>query len=494
MFRDEFQAQSIFQEMEVSGHILHLLACYKHNGKYRMIFPLADENLQQYMKRDQGPRDMEERYETLKQAAGLITALKAIHNRDGVESNSKIGSHRDLTIQNILIKQGSWVISDFGLARVRSLAPGEDSGIEYHYGASTYKAPECRVKERVGRASDIWSLACILSEVITFIVRGREGWEEFIKRRQTAKIAPAGVQLPPGLQDSFHDNFSLKTEVLEWFMELESTPEADAQVQDFLQLFTDMLQQKPDDRPRIDEVEDRFLEILDTYGDYEGHQALIRPTERPMPRTSRDQRDVLSRLNVPFRDDWVRSPIIPSPSEFNTPHTTTISSLVPGSTQPRRTMSLSQITDDGTSTMQENSSIRRGSITYSADDDGTGTMQENDSIRRGSTYSDVSSIFSTNATSGSRTGDTTPTSSGGMFQIHASGEWSYPEIPVIPVENSHEGPLSLLKGYDTVSSFTIVLKGKAHSVSFSRFFLYTTLVRVWIHGTNLANYCFSWPG
>jgi len=77
--------------------------------------------------------------------------------------------HRDIKPENILLEAGHAVVADFGIARALSEAAGDrltDTGISI--GTPAYMSPEQAAGEReIGEGSDLYSLACVLYEMLT---------------------------------------------------------------------------------------------------------------------------------------------------------------------------------------------------------------------------------------------------------------------------------------------------------------------------------------
>ncbi|KAH6863092.1 kinase-like domain-containing protein [Alternaria alternata] len=88
----------------------------------------------------------------------LLSAVAYLH--------SQSIRHKDIKPSNILLSQGRLWLSDFGLARDFSdlVESGSDGGA----GTARYKAPEVADLELSGRASDMFSLGCVLLETMVF--------------------------------------------------------------------------------------------------------------------------------------------------------------------------------------------------------------------------------------------------------------------------------------------------------------------------------------
>ena len=122
--------------------------------------------------------------------SGLVDAVKSLHNFRG----QSIGCHHDIKPGNILLDGSSFVLADFGLTTFKQ-------PLEYSKSTTSrfdpYLAPECLDtstgyrKHKVGRASDTWSLACILVELLVFMVWRKAGTDKF--RNDRAQASTPGL-------------------------------------------------------------------------------------------------------------------------------------------------------------------------------------------------------------------------------------------------------------------------------------------------------------
>jgi serine/threonine protein kinase len=148
-----------------------------------------------------------------KQILGIVEGLKMIHYPDDVEQlvdpasrvepsllshrssdPKKYGRHGDLKPENILWFKtyhhddqyqfmGLLKISDFGMtsfheSQTRSMVNPKLIGV-----SPTYRAPEYDIKKHISRSYDIWSLGCVLLELVTWYLLGWEGVDGFSKDR-----------------------------------------------------------------------------------------------------------------------------------------------------------------------------------------------------------------------------------------------------------------------------------------------------------------------
>jgi serine/threonine protein kinase len=268
--------------------------------------------------KDKQPKTPDDQWAFLTQVLGIVDAIYAIHNYKDKDAKAggytiksqdqlkTIGSHRDLSPQNILVKGGRLLLADFGEAHIQSIKPGEDTGSEWVWGPSTYRAPECIRNQKVGRGGDIWSLACIISEILTFLLLGSEGCRTYSNMRNVDR------------RDIFHDDFNVKVEVIEWFKKLGHVSGQSKVVVEILKLLLSMLNQNPKSRPPISTVKKQLSEILQ----HQGPLYVISPektgapaakhesvtyydnrvdiSDQLAPRTSKGRFSVLNKLYIPF--------------------------------------------------------------------------------------------------------------------------------------------------------------------------------------------------
>src|SRR5205823_1731670 len=75
--------------------------------------------------------------------------------------------HRDIKPENILLEEGQAVVADFGIARALQAAEGgnlTETGVAL--GTATYMSPEQATADQLDGRSDIYSLGCVLYEML----------------------------------------------------------------------------------------------------------------------------------------------------------------------------------------------------------------------------------------------------------------------------------------------------------------------------------------
>ena len=184
----------------VHNHLVTVLATFIWKERFYFLFPYADCALDQLWK-DKIPipsRDLTLVQWVSKQCLGLIEAMHTIHEPDHINlraTEKRFGRHGDIKPDNILWfntshdPRGILVIADMGLtafnsARSRSNVPGRALP-----GAPGYRPPECEVEGGVvSRAFDVWTMGCLLLELLTWLLGGQQMLEQFQKKRTTVYI------------------------------------------------------------------------------------------------------------------------------------------------------------------------------------------------------------------------------------------------------------------------------------------------------------------
>ncbi len=173
-------------------NILPLLTSYTYNGVPNFLLPLAKGgDLEQLLKEKHRPKDFAEDTRFYDALSGLASALETLHDyKSDILGREMIGYHHDLKPKNVLVSEARFVLSDFGLSKLKT---GEDSRTPFKKGQGHYLAPECEdfehdfAKGIISRASDVWSLGCIVLEVIVFMVGGNDAVAEFREHRTIKK-------------------------------------------------------------------------------------------------------------------------------------------------------------------------------------------------------------------------------------------------------------------------------------------------------------------
>ena len=120
---------------------------------WAIVMPRAEQSLRQYLDGVGGPLELGA---TLSVLMSIATALEDI---DG-----KI-VHRDLKPENVLLLEGVWCLSDFGISRYAEATTAVDT---HKYSMSPpYAAPERWRSERASSGTDIYSFGVVAFEMTT---------------------------------------------------------------------------------------------------------------------------------------------------------------------------------------------------------------------------------------------------------------------------------------------------------------------------------------
>jgi serine/threonine protein kinase len=139
-------------------HVVEVFATYTRGRELGILMlPVADRDLWSILEEPEPQRRTLIADNDLRKALGcLCMGLTHIHR-------CKI-RHQDIKPQNILLHNGRFLYTDFGLSKdVSGLADSVTDG--RHRGTPKYSAPEVELWKPRGRAADVFSLGCVLMEI-----------------------------------------------------------------------------------------------------------------------------------------------------------------------------------------------------------------------------------------------------------------------------------------------------------------------------------------
>lgn len=182
------EQQCLVEEIRVLKHLSYrhltrIVQSYSdHHYIGYLMEPIADCNLHTYLVRKQIP---DTDIVHLRHFFGCLAG--AVHYL-----HSKNVRHRDLKLENVLVRQAQIYVADFGTAMEWSMSrrgTTQDRGVPV---TKWYMAPE--VDDRVPRnnASDMWSLGLVFLEMLT-VVKGQtvSKWKDHLKRKALqARLEP----------------------------------------------------------------------------------------------------------------------------------------------------------------------------------------------------------------------------------------------------------------------------------------------------------------
>jgi serine/threonine protein kinase len=148
------------QLKEVDG-VVPVLDSGEHEGRPFLVMPIADCNLEHYVRKRLSPLDTE--VERLALVRSVAQTIADAHDAGVL--------HRDVHPGNVLMFGDDPMVSDFGLGKTRTQLTALTRSNAKGYGRLLYVAPEQR--EQLGNAtelSDIYSLG----RVIDFVMTGQD--------------------------------------------------------------------------------------------------------------------------------------------------------------------------------------------------------------------------------------------------------------------------------------------------------------------------------
>lgn len=205
-------------------HIIILLATYKLDDTYHLIFPWAGADLFGYWQRfDLAPGDSFATW-MLAQCKGLADGLNTIHKYSTLSGSSLFnyfglcetldttraqgsamtgtkdiehaartlfGRHGDLKPENIVWfpdspsqdGHGILKITDFGVTQFNTENLWDTTKTGRVPNSPSYRSPECDLDGRLTTACDVWALGCVYLQFITWYFGGFNYVKQFGKRR-----------------------------------------------------------------------------------------------------------------------------------------------------------------------------------------------------------------------------------------------------------------------------------------------------------------------
>src|SRR5947199_1630369 len=154
-------AERFLREIQVTAHLTHpnilpLLDSGRADDFLYYVTPYVEgESLRNRLNRE-GQLPIAE---ALRLAAAVADAIDYAHRHQIV--------HRDIKPENILLEEGQAVVADFGIARALHAAEGgnlTETGVTL--GTATYMSPEQATGDQLDGRSDIYSLGCVLYEML----------------------------------------------------------------------------------------------------------------------------------------------------------------------------------------------------------------------------------------------------------------------------------------------------------------------------------------
>ncbi|KAF2137612.1 uncharacterized protein K452DRAFT_361775 [Aplosporella prunicola CBS 121167] len=254
----------MMKRLDTRYHILELLGSYTRGNQMGLLLQLAECDLWQALTLSLSDRRKIISDATLWEAIGcLSTGLAHIHDC-GIR-------HKDLKPQNILIRDGRLLYTDFGISRdISALTSSQTDGTQR--GTPKYMAPELQNRGKSGRASDVFSLGCVLAEIYSTLIGCPPGSQDSVSALSPFHECIQDIQ--SWLKERFDDakkDAAIKAEPNSYLIPdgYDSQLQAPLQVVVvqktvlWIQTYAKMIQKDAECRPKIRDVL-QALECMDT--------------------------------------------------------------------------------------------------------------------------------------------------------------------------------------------------------------------------------------
>jgi len=243
-------------------NIIKLITAYTKGQTYNFLLPVANGDLKDLLLSKYHHPDFQAEDDILDSLWGLSAAIEAVHEYFAEEFQVRqVGCHYDIKPSNILCQSGRFVLSDFGLSRLRQESDGSRS--LFKQGEGCYIAPECEPSDQdfkpgqIGRASDIWSLGCVLSEILAYLSASPgDGPDEVTKFYEERKI-----KLGPFICHHFHGNDGINPAVTKFLDKFATEPLSTESLRSLALVIKEILQIDPGARPKARVVTRRLFHL-----------------------------------------------------------------------------------------------------------------------------------------------------------------------------------------------------------------------------------------
>lgn len=252
-FKNEKECLETLRQLR-HPNIVELLCSYTYRDLHNFIFPDEGMNLSEFLETESSEKthgDFHSNKHTFYRAMyGLVSAVEVVHSNfkedEGEQVLINIGYHHDIRPHNILVRWNTFLLADFGLAKIRN---EEVSSTLMKGGGAQYMAPEGYHGERIGREADIWSLGAVFLDIAAYMDGGPTGRKKAQKERASRGqhgnvklhhfFSPSGMELHTGVQTTIE--------------RLENNAE-DKTIRTLLLVSKDMLKVQKDVRPNVHNV------------------------------------------------------------------------------------------------------------------------------------------------------------------------------------------------------------------------------------------------
>ncbi|KAL2839736.1 hypothetical protein BJY01DRAFT_250336 [Aspergillus pseudoustus] len=248
-YENEVHVLSTLQSL-AHPNILRLVACYTYEDKHNLVSPfIPGGTLHKYLRQPKSGSLTREKMFCM--MAGLASSISALHifTVDEETEPAYKGQHQDLWGENILVDKDRFILADFGLSSMKRMS--QSTPTKHKGRKGYYQAPECADLEEpyqehsTTRASDIFSLGCIFTDLLVYLVFGPEGTMKFREARK--------FTIPPLTYRVYHKS-KYNHEAVDAWLEMVLENNRSEGISEAVRLIKKMLEVDPNERPKANEV------------------------------------------------------------------------------------------------------------------------------------------------------------------------------------------------------------------------------------------------
>lgn len=273
------------KEDDVVKHLIKLYGSWRQKGQCNLLLEYADHGtLQEWFEKTTPPHTKKEFITFWSNLVHIVKPIQCLHEglRDPTTGGTLHAIHQDLTLSNILVSSNggssafdvTFKLSDFGLTRFEERSDAKkDIEARERCGTQMYSAPECtrddpflqRTQLWVKNGIDVWSLGCILSEVVVWSSYGNDGLIKYLEDRRHETAHYPNLEAA-GYSGCFHDGENVLKAVDSTLKEIRKTHRtSDPIVDSMIMLVGDLLAgvEELASRPNLVQVYKRCKKMVD---------------------------------------------------------------------------------------------------------------------------------------------------------------------------------------------------------------------------------------
>ncbi|CAE7186975.1 hypothetical protein P3342_008649 [Pyrenophora teres f. teres] len=253
-------------------HDNHIIKCYgtfecldsSGNPTYNLLLEHAECDLAEYWAKTTPMGDTQEEARSWKLMFSMASALQQVHQTRQIGTQHLQGVHFDLKPDNILYtRNGQWKLCDFGFTKFTNVRGSMKSRIYVDGGTRKYQAPESKYSSPVNQPYDIWSMGCVMLELLVWIHGDYGIYRASEKPQTTSNYTKRNCG-----RSGFHNGFGILPSIKGWFQRLKNrnTDEKSITRRTLDIVENHLLVIDPSHRFTAKQLQCRLAEFLELYG------------------------------------------------------------------------------------------------------------------------------------------------------------------------------------------------------------------------------------